>query len=148
MFTPKTLFATLVLLLLISCSNEKNAEVSKSSKQKIEKKNTQQNFDEYYAAALSGDIEKIKDAVIVLNDNKDLEKISTTVFDFSSQMGYNLELLKNEDDESSEQDEIIEHNKELTFQLFKKASVNVANNDLEGFSRAVEILIKERESTS
>ena len=39
-------------------------------------------------------IENIKDAVIILNDNKDLEKISTTIFDFSSQMGFNIELLK------------------------------------------------------
>jgi hypothetical protein len=69
-------------------------------------------------------IEKIKDAVIVLNDNKDLEKISTTIFDFSSQMGYNLELLKNTDEESSEQDEIIEHYRNLSAIFSKNIHVN------------------------
>lgn len=69
-------------------------------------------------------IEKIKDAVIVLSDNKDLEKISTTVFDFSSQMGYNLELLKNEDEESSEQDEIIEHYRNLSAIFSKNIHIN------------------------
>lgn len=69
-------------------------------------------------------IEKIKDAVIVLNDNKDLEKISTTVFDFSSQMGYNIELLKNEEEESSEQDEIIEHYQNLSAIFSKNIHVN------------------------
>lgn len=69
-------------------------------------------------------IEKIKDAVVVLNDNKDLEKISTTIFDFSSQMGYNLELLKNEDEESSEQDEIIEHYRNLSAIFSKNINVN------------------------
>ncbi len=74
-------------------------------------------------------IEKIKDAVIVLNDNKDLEKISTTIFDFSSQMGYNLELLKNEDEESSEQDEIIEHYQNLSAIFSKNIHVNLHHDN-------------------
>jgi len=74
-------------------------------------------------------IEKIKDAVIVLNDNKDLEKISTTIFDFSSQMGYNIELLKNEDEESSEQDEIIEHYQNLSAIFSKNIHVNFHNDN-------------------
>jgi len=69
-------------------------------------------------------IDKLKDVVIVLNDNKDLEKISTTVFDFSSQMGYNLELLKSEMDESNEQDEIIEHYQNLSVIFSKNIHVN------------------------
>lgn len=69
-------------------------------------------------------IEKIKDAVIVLNDNKDLEKISTTIFDFSAQMGYNLELLKNENEESAEQDEIIEHYQNLSAIFSKNIYIN------------------------
>ena len=74
-------------------------------------------------------IEKIKDAVIVLNDNKDLEKISTTIFDFSSQMGYNIELLKNEDEESREQDEIIEHYQNLSAIFSKNIYVNFHNDN-------------------
>ncbi len=74
-------------------------------------------------------IDKIKDAVIVLNDNKDLEKISTTVFDFSSQMGYNIELLKNDEEESSEQDEIIEHYQNLSVIFSKNIHVNFHNDN-------------------
>ena len=44
-------------------------------------------------------------------------------------------------------DAIADKNKELMRQLFMQASENVANNDLEGFSRAVELLVKSREST-
>ena len=69
-------------------------------------------------------IEKIKDVVVVLNDNKDLEKISTTIFDFSAQMGYNLELLKNENEESVDQDEIIEHYRNLSVIFSKNIHVN------------------------
>ncbi len=69
-------------------------------------------------------MKKIKDVVVVLNDNKDLEKISTTVFDFSAQMGYNLELLKSEDEESREQDEIIEHYRNLSAIFSKNIHVN------------------------
>ena len=47
-----------------------------------------------------------------------------------------------------QQDAIIERNQELTKQLFKQASENVANNDLEGFGRAVELLIKQRACTT
>ncbi len=66
----------------------------------------------------------IKDAVVVLNDNKDLEKISTTIFDLSAQMGFNLELLKNETEESIEQDEIIEHYRNLSAIFSKNIHVN------------------------
>jgi len=69
-------------------------------------------------------IENIKDAVIILNDNKDLEKISTTIFDFSSQMGFNIELLKNEDIERVEEDEIIEHYRNLSVIFSKNIYVN------------------------
>jgi len=70
-------------------------------------------------------VDKIKDAVIVINDNKDLEKISTTVFDFFSQMGYNLELLKNENEENIEEDEIIEHFQNLSAIFSKNIHVNL-----------------------
>jgi hypothetical protein len=70
-------------------------------------------------------VDKIKDAVIIINDNKDLEKISTTVFDFFSQMGYNLELLKNENEENSEEDEIIEHFQNLSAIFSKNIHVNL-----------------------
>jgi len=72
MFKSNLLFATLALLLLISCSNEKKTELSQSLEKIPDKEAIQQNFDEYYAAALTGDIEKIKvsDALILENINK------------------------------------------------------------------------------
>lgn len=34
----------------------------------------------------------VKDAVLILSDNRDLEKISTTIFDISEQLGFNIEI--------------------------------------------------------
>ncbi|MBU0632159.1 potassium transporter TrkA [bacterium] len=52
---------------------------------------------------------KLKDALAILTENRDLEKVSTTIFDISSQMGFNLELFNylNEKDEYKEQ--VVEH---------------------------------------
>ncbi|QFR43390.1 COG3400 family protein [Sulfurimonas xiamenensis] len=51
----------------------------------------------------------IKDASIILGDNRDLEKISSTIFDISEQMSINIELYNyiNEHQETKEQ--VIEH---------------------------------------
>ena len=72
MFTHKILFATIMLLFFISCSKETKNEFPKKSSQKLNSKTIQQNFDEYYAAALTGDIEKIKISVSKYIDNIDL----------------------------------------------------------------------------
>lgn len=70
---------------------------------------------------------KLKDAVAILTENKDLEKISTTIFDISSQMGFNLELFNytNEKDENKEQ--VIEHFTNLAT-IFSK-SIKVTNSE-------------------
>ena len=70
---------------------------------------------------------RLRDAVAVLTENKDLEKISATVFDISSQMGFNLELFNytNEKDENKEQ--VIEHFTNLAT-IFSK-SIKVTNNE-------------------
>jgi uncharacterized protein len=70
---------------------------------------------------------RLKDAVGILTENKDLEKISTTIFDISSQMGFNLELYNytNEQDESKSQ--VIEHFTNLAT-IFSK-SIKVTNNE-------------------
>ncbi|QOY53356.1 COG3400 family protein [Candidatus Sulfurimonas baltica] len=51
----------------------------------------------------------VKDAVIILSDNRDIEKISSTIFDISEQMNFNIELYNylNEHQEAKEQ--VIEH---------------------------------------
>ena len=56
----------------------------------------------------------VKDASIILGDNRDIEKISSTIFDISEQMSYNIELYNyiNEHQEAKEQ--VIEHFQNLS----------------------------------
>lgn len=51
----------------------------------------------------------LKEASIIIGENRDLEKMSSTIFDISQQLGYNLELYNylNEHQEAKEQ--VIEH---------------------------------------
>ena len=51
----------------------------------------------------------LKEAVIVLNSNKNLEKISTTIFDISEQLGFDMELVNYKSENQDEIAEIIEH---------------------------------------
>lgn len=55
------------------------------------------------------ELSTVKDASIILGDNRDLEKISSTIFDISEQMNFNIELYNylNEHQEAKEQ--VIEH---------------------------------------
>lgn len=64
-------------------------------------------------------LSELKDSSIILGENRDLEKISSTIFDISQQMGYNLELYNylNEHQEAKEQ--VIEHFSNLS-NLFSK----------------------------
>lgn len=63
---------------------------------------------------------KLKDSVVVLTNNKDLETISTTVFDVSSQFSFNLELFDFMQEEHEEKDQIIEHYENLSA-IFSKS---------------------------
>jgi len=54
-------------------------------------------------------LSKLKEAVIVLNSNRNLEKVSTTIFDISEQMGFNLELLNYKSENQEIIAEIVEH---------------------------------------
>lgn len=51
----------------------------------------------------------IKDAVILLSDNRDLEKISATIFDISEQMGFNLDLYNYMNEHQEAKEQVIEH---------------------------------------
>lgn len=68
--------------------------------------------------------DKIKEAIVLLNENRNVEKISTTVFDVSVQMNFNLELvnyiLENQDDKT----EVIEHYQNLSTIFSKKIKLN------------------------
>jgi len=51
----------------------------------------------------------VKDAALILSDNRDLEKISSTVFDISEQMNLNLELYNYMKEHQEEKEQVIEH---------------------------------------
>lgn len=62
----------------------------------------------------------LKDSVVILTNNKDLETISTTVFDVSSQFSFNLELFDFMQDEHEKKYEILEHYENLSA-IFSKS---------------------------
>lgn len=63
---------------------------------------------------------KLKESVVVLTDNRDLERISTTVFDISAQLSFNLELFDFTQEKSENKGEIIEHYENLSL-IFSKS---------------------------
>ena len=63
----------------------------------------------------------IREAVLLLSGNRDLEKVSTTIFDVSAQLGFNLELVKYSHDHHEATDEIIEHYNNLAT-IFSKSN--------------------------
>lgn len=63
---------------------------------------------------------KLKESVVVLTDNRDLEKISTTVFDISAQLAFNLELFDFTQERSEDKERIIEHYENLSV-IFSKS---------------------------
>ncbi len=77
MFKSKLIFATLTIILITSCSNEE--ELPKNQEPVVHNQTTQQNINEYYAAALTGDIEKIKasESIIIKYINKPNEEGQT-----------------------------------------------------------------------
>ncbi len=70
---------------------------------------------------------RLKDSVAVLSENRDLEKVSTTVFDISSQMGFNLELFNYTNEQDQNKEQVIEHFNNLAT-IFSK-SIKVTNSD-------------------
>ncbi|WP_345993934.1 TrkA C-terminal domain-containing protein [Sulfurimonas sp. HSL-1716] len=72
---------------------------------------------------------KLKDALAILTENRDLEKVSSTIFDISSQMGFNLELFNytNEKDEYKEQ--VIEHFNNLATIFSKSIKITESGNN-------------------
>jgi len=57
---------------------------------------------------------EVKDALLILSDNRDLEKISATVFDISQQMNFNLELHNYINEHQNEKEQVIEHYSNLS----------------------------------
>ncbi len=63
---------------------------------------------------------KLKESVVILTENRDLEKISTTVFDISAQLSFNLELFDFTQEKTDDKDRIIEHYENLSV-IFSKS---------------------------
>jgi len=64
-------------------------------------------------------LEDLKDAVLLLTDNRDFEKVSTAIFDIAEQMGYNMELINYMNENQSEKEQVIEHFRSLS-SIFSK----------------------------
>lgn len=62
----------------------------------------------------------LKDSAIILSDNRDLEKISSTVFDISEQMNLNIELHNYINEHQAEKEQVIEHFNNLST-IFSKS---------------------------
>ncbi len=71
----------------------------------------------------------IKDAVMILSNNKDLEKISTTIFDISEQMGFNIELYNYTSEHQEEKEQVIEHYNNLSTIFSKSIKVYQENEN-------------------
>ncbi len=56
----------------------------------------------------------LKDAALILSNNKDLEKISSTIFDISEQMNFNIEMYNYMNEHQDEKEEVIEHYNNLS----------------------------------
>ena len=52
---------------------------------------------------------KVKDVALILSDNRDLEKISATIFDISEQLNFNIELYNYINEHQEEKEQVIEH---------------------------------------
>jgi hypothetical protein len=62
----------------------------------------------------------LKDAAVILGENRDLEKVSTTIFDISEQMGFNIELYNCLNEHQDEKEQVIEHYNNLST-IFSKS---------------------------
>jgi hypothetical protein len=66
------------------------------------------------------DFSSIKDVSLILSDNKDLEKVSATIFDITAQMGFNMELYNYKNEHQEMIEEVIEHYNNLST-IFSKS---------------------------
>ncbi|MBA1437385.1 MAG: potassium transporter TrkA [Epsilonproteobacteria bacterium] len=73
------------------------------------------------------DFSTLKDTVLILSENRDIEKISSTIFDISEQMNFNIELYNYLAEHQSEKEQVIEHFYNLSA-IFSK-SIKVFKED-------------------
>ncbi len=70
----------------------------------------------------------VKEAVLVLTENRDLEKISSTIFDISEQMSFNIELHNYVTEHQEEKEVVIEHYYNLST-IFSKSIKVIEDQD-------------------
>jgi len=70
----------------------------------------------------------LKDAALILPNNRDLEKISSTIFDISEQMNLNIELYNYINEHQSEKEQVIEHFNNLST-IFSKSIKIIEENE-------------------
>lgn len=73
------------------------------------------------------DVSSVKECVLLLTENRDVEKISATVFDISEQMGFNIELYNYLSEHQFEKEQVIEHYNNLST-IFSK-SINIVTKN-------------------
>ena len=71
----------------------------------------------------------IKDASLILSRNKDLEKVSATVFDISAQMNFNIELYNYMHEFQDDKEQVIEHYYTLSTIFSKTIKVHKENEN-------------------
>ena len=51
----------------------------------------------------------VKDVSIILSDNRDLEKVASTIYDISEQLGFNIELYNYLNEHQEDKEQVVEH---------------------------------------
>jgi len=72
-------------------------------------------------------LSSVKDVSLILSDNRDLEKISTTIFDISEQLNLNIELYNYMNEHQENREQVIEHFQNLAT-IFSK-SIKIYNEN-------------------
>ena len=70
----------------------------------------------------------VKNTILILKDNRDLEKISATIFDISEQMGFNIEIYNYLNEHQDEKEQVIEHYNNLS-NIFSKTIKVIKSNE-------------------
>jgi len=71
----------------------------------------------------------LKDAALILSDNRDFEKISATIFDISEQMNFNIEIYNYMNEHQEDKEQVIEHYNNLSTIFSKSIKVFKENEN-------------------
>ena len=71
----------------------------------------------------------LKDATLILSENRDLEKISSTIFDISEQLSFNIELYNYMSEHQGEKEQVIEHYNNLSTIFSKNIKILKENEN-------------------